>query len=97
MGQPLSGAPQRVRVRDGQMLADTDRHISSPDQQVAVLRERLCAVRQATVLQHRAHVVNGHVWWIGQRHLVAVHLDDAADPEDLVDRILGRVQLEEPM
>lgn len=97
MSHPLSGAPQRVRVRNGQVLADTDSHISSPDQQTAVPRKRLRAIGHAAVLEHGARIVNGHVWWIRQGHLVAVHLDNATHPKDLIHRILERIQLKEPI
>lgn len=96
MSQPLGRAPQRVRVRDGQVLPLADRLPTGPDQQAAVAGESLRTVGHAAVLQHGAGVVDGHVRGLGQRHFVPVHLDDPADPEDLVGRELGRVQSEEP-
>lgn len=97
MGEPLSGSPQRVRVRNGQMFSFCDCRISGPDQQVAVARECLRTVGQAAVLQHGTRVVDGHVRRIGQRYFVPVDLDDTAHPEYLVGRVLGRVQFEKPV
>lgn len=77
-------------------MAAADRRLG-PDQQVAVARETLGTVRHAAVFQHGAHVVDGHVRWVRQRHLVPVDLDDTAHPEYFVGRVLGRVQLEEPV
>lgn len=97
MGQPLGGAPQRVSVRDGQVFAGFDRHVSGPDQQLTVTSERLRTVRHAAVLNHGTHVVDGHVRRIRQRYFVPVNLDDTADPEYLFSRPLGWVQFEKPV
>lgn len=96
MGEPLSGAPKHVRVRDGQVSAALDGRGPGPDQQMTVARERLGAVGYAAVLQHRARVVDGHVGRIGEGHFVPVDLHDPAHPEYLFDRPLFRVQFVEP-
>lgn len=97
MGQPLGGTPQRVGVHDGQVFAGLDLHVSGPNQQLTVARERLRTVRHAAVLQHGTRVVDGHVRRLRQRHFVPVHLDDTAHPQYLVGRPLVRVQFEIPV